>query len=532
MVGPSSDRMVEWEGGSLPELVAMLEAAALPVRIEVIAPGTTDSSAGEIHLLAGGLAEAFAGSLRMDDAMAALQRLEGARYLVESRLPDPDTGSLSEPGPQQGTLTDRPLASLMRYCEDYVLTCQLEVSRGREKASIRYNRGEIASTLVNGGDGTDRLPEVLAWTDGSYEIVLPSPVLPQARKRETVARPPESAARPERKRHTTLPMMGTTQDARAVPPLPPPVGARPPSAGSVAQPTPPQRPTPPPVVPRGRPQLPPPTPQAVPTATLQEELTTRGTPPVPQVPLLPPPTANARPTAQGTVARAAQQQVNPAGSPAPKAVPPPTPPPQRQAPPAPQRQATAPTPPPVRQAPPPTPPPQRQPALPAPQPQRQAPPPPRQRQAREPVGLPAPLPQRQAPPSAQAAPPSMTARAADKPAVRPARPATPPEASNDLLPASGTIDAKPRYAHQLPPPVDAVQVSSEPVLVPSRSGDEHSTMPVEIPFRPMPARRLRPRSRKGIADHPVRIYVLIGLAIGVGIVLAYWAYWFLPFGHH
>jgi hypothetical protein len=54
MAGPSADRITEWEGGSLSELVAMLQAAALPVRIEVIAPGATDSSSGEVHLLAGG----------------------------------------------------------------------------------------------------------------------------------------------------------------------------------------------------------------------------------------------------------------------------------------------------------------------------------------------------------------------------------------------------------------------------------------------------------------------------------------------
>ena len=99
MAGPSADRITEWEGGSLSELVSTLQAAALPVRIEVIAPGTTGGNAGEVHLLAGGLADAFAGSLRRDDAVAALQRLEGARFVVECRLPDPASGSLSEPGP-------------------------------------------------------------------------------------------------------------------------------------------------------------------------------------------------------------------------------------------------------------------------------------------------------------------------------------------------------------------------------------------------------------------------------------------------
>jgi hypothetical protein len=55
--------------------------------------------------------------------------------------------------------------------------------------------------------------------------------------------------------------------------------------------------------------------------------------------------------------------------------------------------------------------------------------------------------------------------------------------------------------------------------------------PVVIPTRPDQAHKSRP-SRKKISEHPVRVYVFVGLAIGAGIVLAYWAYWYLPFAHH
>jgi hypothetical protein len=44
-------------------------------------------------------------------------------------------------------------------------------------------------------------------------------------------------------------------------------------------------------------------------------------------------------------------------------------------------------------------------------------------------------------------------------------------------------------------------------------------------------RRLRASARKKAPDRPVRAYLLMGLAIGLGIVLAYWVYWSLPFGH-
>jgi hypothetical protein len=237
---------MEWEGGSLAELVAVLQATALPVRIEVFARGATDSNAGEVHLLAGGLADAFAGSLRREDALAALQRLEGARYLVETTLPDPDTGSLSAPGPQQGSLKDRPLAALMRYCEDYVLTCRLEVWRGQERAVISYRRGEIVGTTVGGAEGSERLPEVMSWTDGSYDIVLPAPALPPAPARRSGARPVEPAAKVERKRHGTLPMApggepgAKPEPAASGPPASPPAAPAPAAAPSPVRPAAPQ----------------------------------------------------------------------------------------------------------------------------------------------------------------------------------------------------------------------------------------------------------------------------------------------------
>jgi len=642
MAGPSADRITEWEGGSLSELVAMLQAAALPVRIEVIAPGTTGSNAGEVHLLAGGLADAFAGSLRRDDAMAALQRLEGARYVIESRLPNPESGSLSEPGPHQGSLKDRPLASLMRYCEDYVLTCRLEVWRSQDRAVISYRRGEIIGTVVGGSEGSELLPEVMGWTEGSYEIILSAPVLPQMPSRG------RDGARPERKRHTTLPMV-TAQDAqpegqgasRADPgaKIPVPETVAPGTAAprgsaaallraGTAQPAQPAIPSsalrvsPQPAAPRSAPQPPqqvvarPPVPQ--PTAQAQQqaspvqpgsaaqkfaprqpspvaatprpiaaaivgplppEMTARGTPPVPAVPLVPAPTQLApRPTMQGTVVPlvplkpaapvqpkpaaptaqpapqaspkpvplatepAAQPQPKPAAQPAPKAQPAAQPQPKPIPPaaqPAPKAQPAAqPQPKPVPLAAQPAPK-----AQPAAQPQPKPIPPaaqPAPKAQPKPILLVAhPAPQAQSkpiPPAHAATPPPATppaAQALAQPAnqvetasARPPKPS--PAASNDLMPASGTFEAKPKHANYLPPTTAPIQIADEPQVI----ATPQPSLPVVVPNRPPAPRRQRVASRKGIGDHPVRVYVLIGLAIGVGIVLAYWAYWYLPFGHH
>jgi hypothetical protein len=640
MAGPSADRITEWEGGSLSELVAMLQAAALPVRIEVIAPGTTGSNAGEVHLLAGGLADAFAGSLRRDDAMAALQRLEGARYVIESRLPHPESGSLSEPGPHQGSLKDRPLASLMRYCEDYVLTCRLEVWRGQDRAVISYRRGEIIGTVVGGSEGSELLPEVLSWTEGAYEIILPAPLLPQMPSRG------RDGSKPERKRHSTLPMM-TAQEAKpeGLGASRTDTGAKIPSAGNAAVPAAPQpaqpsvfrQPAQPQAAPGQQVARPPglaaqkaapqqsvptsatqkpiaTTPRPIATAPrpvavaipglLQPEMTTRGTPPVPAVPLVPAPGPQTapRPTMQGAAVPLVPPKpaapvpqpkpATPTAQPAPLAKPAaPTAQPQpkpaapvaqpapqaRQKPdpfaiqPAPQPKPVAPTARPALEA-------QPKPAAPAAQPASQAQPRPNpfaiqpapqpkpvapaaqpvsqaQPKLAAPTAQPAvqaqpkpiplvlqPAPQAQpkpnppaqaaaaspaAPPAAQ--PPIQLANQVEKPQPAPARPTKPSAAvSNDLMPASGTFEAKPKHASYLPPTTAPIQIADEPQVVAS----EQPSTPVVVPSRPPAPKRQRASSGKGIAEHPVRVYVLIGLAIGMGIVLAYWAYWYLPFGHH
>jgi hypothetical protein len=175
------DHAVEWKGGSLDDLVAMLSGPALAARIEVLAPepGTrSDRVAGEVHMVAGGVAEAIAGELRGDEALAHLKALPSTRFRVEPCVPEPVSGGIVPPGPEEGLLTERPPAALMRYCEQYVMTCLLEIWRGNEQATIRYRRGEIVSTMVEGSDAPERLPEVMTWTQGRYRIVLPPLVLP------------------------------------------------------------------------------------------------------------------------------------------------------------------------------------------------------------------------------------------------------------------------------------------------------------------------------------------------------------------
>jgi hypothetical protein len=596
MVGPSADLTTEWEGGSLGELVSLLQTSAMPVRIEVIAPGTT-SNAGEVHLLAGGLADAFAGSLRRDDAMAALQRLEGARFVVEARLPDPESGSLATPGPREGSLKDRPVASLMRYCEDYVLTCRLEVWRGPDRAAISYRRGEIISTMVGGADGSERLPEVMGWTDGSYEIILPAPVLPQAPSRRG-ARATDPMAKVERKRHTTLPMTPGSGDADAMGSAP----SSPSAARPVTSPPPLARPAPPAPASAAKPAPPvpaapaksPPSSPATTTARLSPPVQTAPAPAKPAAPApatssaAQPPSARPQPAQQPQPRQAQPAAASPGGVPATTLRGPSV---------APPGPAGAPAPAPVaaKAAP-------AQAVAPASQTARAAsrpasPPVPAEVQSAQPVPGPTAgaKPQGRTPTPAMgtmAAPmaPEMTARGTPPvPAVplipaRPAKHTTPPPitpakavatstdpragkaegstppvvpvppapapfqlaqpapartakpapapASNDLKPASGTIEAKARHSNHLPPAPAPIEIADQPSPTPEAAPEPAQPVnQVMIPSRPTTSRRARV-ARKGLGEHSVKVYVLIGLAIGAGIVVAYWAYWYLPFFHH
>ena len=165
---------LEWAGGSLDDLLYMVNSQALAAVIDVNAP----DKKGEVHVIAGGIDEAYVGNQKGDDALVQLRKFDNARFKVELRLPN-DSGSLQSSNPDRGDLKGKPLAKLMRYCEEYVLTCDLEAWRGTETCRVEYRRGNIARTLINGIDAPEQLGEVMAWTSGNYRFVLPRLALPK-----------------------------------------------------------------------------------------------------------------------------------------------------------------------------------------------------------------------------------------------------------------------------------------------------------------------------------------------------------------
>jgi hypothetical protein len=189
--GSAAKPALEWNAGDLDDLIAILSGPALSARVEVL-PAVGDVVAGEVHLLAGGVSDARVDGKSTDDALDRLRAVKPARFRIEQRLPNPADGDLGHPGPEAGTLEGRALAHLMRYCEDYVITCSIEVWRGNENARVDYKRGEISGVTVGGIDAPERLAEVMQWSSGNYRLVVPPIQLPTVAPR----RPPAVAATP------------------------------------------------------------------------------------------------------------------------------------------------------------------------------------------------------------------------------------------------------------------------------------------------------------------------------------------------
>ncbi len=247
----AKENVVEWSGGALDDLVAYLSGPAIPTRVEVL-PATGDTAVGELHLLAGGISETLYAGKSTDDALDKLRGVNNPRFRLEARLPNPVDGDLANPGPDSGTLDSRPLAHLMRYCEQYVITCGIEVWRGSDTARVEYRKGEISGVTVGGIDAPERLAEVMQWSSGNYRLTIPKLSMPESVPKVAKAAAPAPApvaAAPAPAPVAAPPARPPATPAAARPPAPAPA-ARPAAAPTPPPPAaaaPPARPTPAPV---------------------------------------------------------------------------------------------------------------------------------------------------------------------------------------------------------------------------------------------------------------------------------------------
>ncbi len=253
----------EWSAGDLDDLIAILSGPAVSARVEVLGP-KGDEAVGEVHLLAGGVSESIFNGKSTDDALDRLRALNPTRFRVEQRLPNPTDGSLTNAGPETGTLDGRALAHLMRYCEDYVISCSIEVWRGSETARVEYKRGEISGVTVGGIDAPERLAEVMQWSSGNYRLIVPPFQLPATAPKRvkpdkaamTPVPVPAASAQAARHASSTKTIFGmpvaelakTRVGADAVKPTPAPATQPPIASAAPAQPAPAPVPAPAPTV--------------------------------------------------------------------------------------------------------------------------------------------------------------------------------------------------------------------------------------------------------------------------------------------
>ena len=193
--GGAAKTVQAWSGGDLDDLIAILSAPAISARVEVLG-ASGDAAIGEVHLLAGGVSDSIYNGKATDDALDRLRADKPTRFRVEQRLPNAADGNLSDPGPETGTLDGRALAHLMRYCEDYVISCAIDVWRGNETARVEYRRGEISGVTVGGIDAPERLAEVMQWSSGNYRLVVPEFKLPAAAPKKAASATPAPVPTP------------------------------------------------------------------------------------------------------------------------------------------------------------------------------------------------------------------------------------------------------------------------------------------------------------------------------------------------
>jgi hypothetical protein len=131
---------------------------------------------GELWFLAGIQEDARFGMSRGEDALQRILKVTEASFEAEQRLPSL-TGGFKTRVPEKGSFADAQPVVLMRYCEEFALTCTLELIGKVHQVRITYRTGELL-TIDSGAGGNDALPALLESTEGTYQFELPPFELP------------------------------------------------------------------------------------------------------------------------------------------------------------------------------------------------------------------------------------------------------------------------------------------------------------------------------------------------------------------
>jgi len=142
---------------------------------------------GEIWFLSGMTDEMQFGTSTGDEALERMRKATDATYELATRLPHPG-GGFKKRFPIQGSIATATPVTLMRYCEQYALTCKLAVESKHLLVEATYQLGELVSVETTADD--DGITSMLEATEGSYEFTLPKVELPEG----TPVLPPASTS--------------------------------------------------------------------------------------------------------------------------------------------------------------------------------------------------------------------------------------------------------------------------------------------------------------------------------------------------
>jgi hypothetical protein len=153
---------------------------------------------GEVWLLSGLTDEVSFGTSSGDEAMDRMRTATDATYELVGRLPHPG-GGFKKRFPSKGSIATATPVTLMRYCEQYALTCRLAVESKNVLVEATYDLGDLVGVETTADD--DGITAMLEATEGTYEFTLPrvelppgTPVLPPAPSLTESLPPPESLA--------------------------------------------------------------------------------------------------------------------------------------------------------------------------------------------------------------------------------------------------------------------------------------------------------------------------------------------------